>query len=118
MLKTYGNDIVQTQTTSCPHTLSKDHYFGGGERFESIRRNWIYGSRSVCFVSYVKNNAFPQPLSSDDERKYLELMEQGDAQARNLLIEHNLRLVAHIVKNLKTQGRCRRFNFNWYNRAH
>ena len=118
MLKTYRNDIVQTQTTSCPHTLSKDHYFGGGERFESIRRNWIYGSRSVCFVSYVKNNAFPQPLSSDDERKYLELMEQGDAQARNLLIEHNLRLVAHIVKNLKIQGRCRRFNFNWYNRAH
>ncbi len=40
--------IVQTQTTSRPHTLSKDHYFGGGERFESIRRNWIYGSRSIC----------------------------------------------------------------------
>lgn len=56
------------------------------------------------FVSYVKNNAFPQPLSSDDERKYLELMEQGDAQARNLLIEHNLRLVAHIVKRLCTQN--------------
>ena len=52
------------------------------------------------FVSYVKNNAFPQPLSSDDEKKYLELMEQGDAHARNLLIEHNLRLVAHIVKKL------------------
>ncbi|GAB6429348.1 hypothetical protein bcgnr5380_05650 [Bacillus cereus] len=47
-LKTNWNDIVQTQTTSRPHTLSKDHYFGGGERFESIRRNWIYGSRSVC----------------------------------------------------------------------
>lgn len=56
------------------------------------------------FVSYVKNNAFPQPLSSDDERKYLELMEQGDAQARNLLIEHNLRLVAHIVKKFENTG--------------
>lgn len=52
----------------------------------------------------MKNNAFPQPLSSDDERKYLELMEQGDAQARNLLIEHNLRLVAHIVKKFENTG--------------
>lgn len=60
------------------------------------------------FVSYVKNNAFLQPLSSDDERKYLELMEQGDAQARNLLIEHNLRLVAHIVKNLRTQEKMQK----------
>ena len=59
------------------------------------------------FVSYVKNNAFPRPLSSDDERKYLELMEQG-AQARNLLIEHNLRLVAHIVKNLRTQEKMQK----------
>ncbi len=54
------------------------------------------------FVSYVKNNAFPQPLSPDDEQKYLELMEQGDSHARNMLIEHNLRLVAHIVKTLCT----------------
>ena len=63
--------------------------------------------RVFVFVSYVKNNAFP-PLSSDDERKYLELMEQGDAQARNLLIEHNLRLVAHIVKNLRTQEKMQK----------
>ena len=55
-----------------------------------------------CFL--CENNAFPQPLSSDDERKYLELMEQGDAQARNLLIEHNLRLVAHIVKKFENTG--------------
>ncbi|GAA3321594.1 hypothetical protein GCM10020331_038080 [Ectobacillus funiculus] len=58
----------------------------------------------LLFVSYVKNNAFPQPLSPDDERRYLELMEQGDANARNLLIEHNLRLVAHIVKKFENTG--------------
>ncbi|MBO8172983.1 MAG: hypothetical protein H0Z33_13975 [Bacillaceae bacterium] len=54
----------------------------------------------ILFVSYVKNNAFPQPLSEEDEEKYLRLMEQGDVEARNMLIEHNLRLVAHIVKRL------------------
>jgi RNA polymerase sporulation-specific sigma factor len=52
----------------------------------------------VLFVTYVKNNAFPQPLSSTEEQKYLNLMAEGDDEARNLLIEHNLRLVAHIVK--------------------
>ncbi len=56
------------------------------------------------FVSYVKNNAFPQPLSPDDEKKYLELMEHGDTHARNVLIEHNLRLVAHIVKKFENTG--------------
>lgn len=55
----------------------------------------------VVFVSYVKNNAFPQPLNKDDEKKYLLLAAQGDQDARNLLIEHNLRLVAHIVKKFE-----------------
>lgn len=55
----------------------------------------------LVFVSYVKNNAFPQPLSKEDEKKYLKLMAEGDPEARNLLIEHNLRLVAHIVKKFE-----------------
>ncbi|WP_374721720.1 RNA polymerase sporulation sigma factor SigK [Peribacillus tepidiphilus] len=55
-------------------------------------------------VSYVKNNAFPQPLSSKEEQKYLSLMAKGDQEARNLLIEHNLRLVAHIVKKFENTG--------------
>lgn len=42
--------------------------------------------------------SFPKPLSAEEERHYLELMAQGDMDARNTLIEHNLRLVAHIVK--------------------
>jgi RNA polymerase sporulation-specific sigma factor len=58
----------------------------------------------VFLVSYVKNNAFPQPLSAADERKYLRLMAQGDGHARNMLIEHNLRLVAHIVKKFENTG--------------
>ncbi|AKU25848.1 RNA polymerase sporulation sigma factor SigK [Geobacillus stearothermophilus] len=55
-------------------------------------------------VSYIKNNAFPQPLSAKEEEKYLELMAKGDEQARNRLIEHNLRLVAHIVKKFENTG--------------
>src|SRR5699024_2438009 len=55
---------------------------------------------TLFFVSYVKQNTFPQPLSPSDEKKYLQLKENGDREARNKLIEHNLRLVAHIVKKL------------------
>ncbi|WP_100488662.1 RNA polymerase sporulation sigma factor SigK [Sporolactobacillus pectinivorans] len=52
----------------------------------------------LLLVSYVKNNAFPQPLSEEEERRCLQRMAEGDQEARNMLIEHNLRLVAHIVK--------------------
>lgn len=66
---------------------------------------FAFALKEVLFlVSYVKNNAFPQPLSSADEKKYLQLMAQGDGAARNKLIEHNLRLVAHIVKKFENTG--------------
>lgn len=54
----------------------------------------------MLFVSYIKNNAFPQPLSDQEEEQSLRLMADGNAEARNKLIEHNLRLVAHIVKRI------------------
>lgn len=52
-------------------------------------------------MSYVKNNAFPQPLPEDEERECIQRMAEGDEEARNKLIEHNLRLVAHIVKKFE-----------------
>ena len=58
----------------------------------------------MLFVSYIKNNAFPQPLSEEEENMYLERMAEGDKHARNRLIEHNLRLVAHIVKKFENTG--------------
>ncbi|SFJ96088.1 RNA polymerase sporulation-specific sigma factor [Thermoflavimicrobium dichotomicum] len=58
----------------------------------------------LIFVSYIKNNAFPQPLSEAEEERNLKLMAEGDPKARNLLIEHNLRLVAHIVKKFENTG--------------
>ncbi len=50
------------------------------------------------FALYIKGQIFPQPLSKEDEKKYLDLWQKGDVEARNKLIEHNLRLVAHIAK--------------------
>jgi len=54
---------------------------------------------SVFAVGYIaSNNLFPEPLSSEEEKTYLEKMENGDEEAKNILIERNLRLVAHISK--------------------
>ena len=54
----------------------------------------------VCFfiLHVCSNGSFPKPLSQKEERLYLEQMKKGDDHARNKLIEHNLRLVAHIIK--------------------
>ena len=50
------------------------------------------------FTAAYSNNVFPDPLSKEEEEKCVEKMKLGDNEARNKLIEHNLRLVAHIVK--------------------
>ena len=56
-------------------------------------------------VSYVTgSNAFPKPLTEEEERDYLARRDQGDEDARNTLIERNLRLVAHIVKKFENTG--------------
>ncbi len=55
-------------------------------------------------VAYVKNNAFPQPLTEAEEARHLQLMSAGHLKSRNILIEHNLRLVAHIVKKFDNTG--------------
>lgn len=61
---------------------------------------------SIFFMlGYVSNtNSFPQPLTAEEEIKYMELYKNGSEDARNTLIERNLRLVAHIVKKYSTFG--------------
>lgn len=55
--------------------------------------------RIFFFTGVVKDGGnFPKPLSAEDEKKYLKLAKQGDTEAKNMLIRHNMRLVAHIVK--------------------
>ena len=51
-------------------------------------------------LSLSGTGSFPKPLKADEERECLRRMAQGDLEARNKLIEHNLRLVAHIVKKI------------------
>ena len=48
--------------------------------------------------------SFPRPLKAEEEREYLQRWAQGDLEARNKLVEHNLRLVAHIVKKYYSQS--------------
>lgn len=49
------------------------------------------------------SGSFPRPLKAEEEREYLERSAAGDLEARNLLVEHNLRLVAHIAKKYYAQ---------------
>lgn len=62
-------------------------------------------SKIFCFTSFVNNKgSFPKPLSPEDEREYLLKARSGDMKAREMLIRHNLRLVAHIVKKYSGAG--------------
>lgn len=54
--------------------------------------------KTMVLTGSYSHNIFPNPLSKEDEKKYIEAFLTGDKKARNKLIEHNLRLVAHIVK--------------------
>lgn len=57
-----------------------------------------------CFSYFSSISSFPQPLSNSEEKRYLELFQNGDENAKNILIERNLRLVAHIVKKYSNTG--------------
>ena len=59
---------------------------------------WLILS-SLLYSLQLQTGSFPKPLSAQEERLYLEKAAQGDVDARNILIERNLRLVAHIMKN-------------------
>lgn len=64
--------------------------------FEFIVNNFVF------FTGSYSNNVFPDPLSKEEEEIYVDKMLKGDKDARAKLIEHNLRLVAHIVKKFET----------------
>lgn len=60
---------------------------------------WTILGKIVFFTgSLAGKNSFPKPLSKEDEEKYVEMVLQGDKEAKDILIKHNMRLVAHIVK--------------------
>ena len=63
---------------------------------------WLFdllsGSVFLILKTSQTTGAFPRPLTAEEEENYLRLAQAGDMDARNKLVEHNLRLVAHIVK--------------------
>lgn len=59
---------------------------------------------AVWLAGYIGGNAFPQPLTEDQEKEALVELGAGDLNARHTLIEHNLRLVAHVVKKYYNSG--------------
>lgn len=59
----------------------------------------MFLQKIMLFTSYINSNSsFPKPLTPEEELKYLQLNIDGDKKAKEILIEHNLRLVAHVVK--------------------
>ena len=58
----------------------------------------------LLMLRVTPGGSFPRPLSREEEEKCLRRWAEGDLEARNRLVEHNLRLVAHIVKKYYAQG--------------
>lgn len=58
----------------------------------------------LILVSYITHNTFPQPLAEEEEARFLKMLAEGSEEARNVLVEHNLRLVAHVVKKFDNTG--------------
>ena len=63
---------------------------------------WLMLS-SLLYALQLSSGSFPRPLTEEEERYYLDLAQKGDLEARNVLIERNLRLVAHIMKKYYAQ---------------
>ena len=57
------------------------------------------------FGHLAGGNSFPMPLSAEDEQKYLRKFAEGSQDAKNILIEHNLRLVAHVTKKYNNHAK-------------
>ena len=67
-----------------------------------IAAAWLMLS-TLLYSLQLSTGSFPKPLTEEEERHYLELAAAGDLEARNVLVERNLRLVAHIMKKYYAQ---------------
>lgn len=65
----------------------------------------LFSNFLFLFLKISGNSAFPPPLNAEEEKRYFMLARQGDEDARRILIERNLRLVAHIIKKYYTTCR-------------
>lgn len=67
-----------------------------------LAATWLMLS-TLLYALQLNTGSFPKPLTEEEERRYLALSAAGDLEARNILVERNLRLVAHIMKKYYTQ---------------
>ena len=65
---------------------------------------WLMLSSMLTSLRISGGDSFPKPLTAEEERIYLKRSAEGDLEARNILIERNLRLVAHIMKKYYSQS--------------
>ena len=65
---------------------------------------WLMLSSMLASLRISGGGSFPKPLTAEEERMYLQRSAAGDLEARNILIERNLRLVAHIMKKYYSQS--------------
>ncbi len=73
---------------------------------EAITGSLLALIKCFFFMAHITgNNSFPQPLEPDEEEYHLKRLAEGHEDSRNILIEHNLRLVAHIVKKYNNTGK-------------
>jgi len=86
-----GGADGQEKGQSGAHTLSL-------EVMRMIAAAWLMLS-TLLYSLQLSTGSFPKPLTEEEERYYLKLAQSGDLDARNILIERNLRLVAHIMNN-------------------
>ncbi|MFQ6749996.1 MAG: sigma factor, partial [Clostridia bacterium] len=65
----------------------------------------LFMNKILLFSSYINTaSGFPKPLTPEEEKSYFEKFKKGDNAAKDILINHNLRLVAHIVKKYYSQS--------------
>ncbi|NLA83705.1 MAG: sigma-70 family RNA polymerase sigma factor, partial [Clostridiales bacterium] len=73
---------------------------------EAITGIFFILAKCLFVLAHISgNNSFPQPLSAEEEEYHLTQYAKGSEESRNILIEHNLRLVAHIVKKYVNTGK-------------
>lgn len=98
--------------STCTHLIHYSYtykvaYFSGVPNLLHLVFSVVFEAfKNIFFLlGYVSNaNSFPMPLSPEEEQHYIEKYKNGSEEARNILIERNLRLVAHIVKKYNTCG--------------
>lgn len=62
-----------------------------------LAATWLMLS-GLLYSLQLNTGSFPKPLTREEEARYLKLAQEGDTEAKNILIERNLRLVAHVMK--------------------